>query len=225
MPAPRAYTNTAAQQVIEEYNMMTRAAYSTKETAEKKKLKADLIKMAQAQDESGFEEMASQAVSEGKLTRQQVKTIISESQQPPGTHRFTSLPLEWAIRAWEKATPQEKTEWQPYFLKKIMGSKPEILVNLREPLVRTLEEMGLPEAAQTISDLTVPERGAKFDLSALGIPKPAPQTAEMASVDAALSRAIEEHTAQMGEIAKPRKSTIVLPSARKKKEPYKSLGF
>ena len=70
MPAARAYTTTDAQELIDRYNQLTRAAVTTKETQEQKKLKTDLRQLAANEDTTGFDEMASQAISEGNMTRQ-----------------------------------------------------------------------------------------------------------------------------------------------------------
>ncbi len=54
-PVPRQYSNTPAQNVIDEYNQMMRATTTTKETAALKTLKSDLMKLARDQDEAGIQ--------------------------------------------------------------------------------------------------------------------------------------------------------------------------
>jgi hypothetical protein len=167
-PMPRTYTNTPAQNVIDEYNQMMRASMTTKGAAELKTLKSDLMKLARDQDEAGFKEATDAAVSEGKITRQQVKEIVAESQAPPGMSRFTRLPLEWAVRAWGQASDYEKEQWQPYFLKKVMAEKPENLIKNRDAVVETLTDMGLTEAADAVTNLTMPEETG-VDLTGMGL--------------------------------------------------------
>ena len=223
MPAPRAYTSTPAQKVIDEYNLMMRSAYSTKQGAELKSLKSDLRKMARDQDEPGFQEMASQAVREGKITRQQVKEIIGESQAPPGMARFTRLPLEWATRVFDVASDQEKEQWVPYYLKKVMSEKPENLIKNREAVVATLQEMGFDKAADAVANLVMPEEPfADTDLTDLGLMKPTPEMSAMPEVDNAISEALGLMTAP-----KTKKTSLRLPglTPRAKKKPFGVLGI
>jgi hypothetical protein len=213
---------------MDEYNQISRPATTTKETIALKKVKADLMELARDQDIAGFEEAASQAVSEGRITGQQVKAIIKESQIPPGLTRFSRLPLEWKLRTWEAGNEAEKEAWQPYFLKAIMAEKPENLIKLREPVVAALESMG-PEfanAAQKVNDLTIPEKGTRFDLAGLGIVPESPQMGGMSEVAAAISQALGEKVDKLG-MEKGRKSPLSLPrlSFKEKNNPYKILGI
>ena len=218
-PVPREVANTPAQNVIDEYNQMMRASMTTKETAEKKTLKSDLMKMARDQDEAGFEEAAGAAVSEGKLTRQQVKEIVTESQAPPNMGRFIRLPLEWSLRAWDAASDYEQEQWKPYLLKKVMAEKPESLIRLREPVTAALRDLGLDEAADAVAGLTMPE-GVGVDLAGLGIQKEAPEMSAMGAVDTAIAEALE---AKLADKTKPKKPTAKLP--KEKKRPYAALGM
>ena len=222
-PVPRETANTPAQNVIDEYNQLMRASTTTKESAETKKLKGDLIKMARDQDETGFQEAASQAVSEGKITRQQVKEIVGESQAPPNMSRFTRLPLEWATRAFDAGSDYEKEQWKPYYLKKVMAEKPENLIKHREPVVAALREMGLDEAADAVDNLVMPEEPlGGIDLAGLGFVKPAPEMGGMVEVDAAITAALEQNLAGKSK----RVSAMVRPpSTREKKKPYNVLGL
>jgi hypothetical protein len=220
-PVPRELANTPAQNVIDEYNQMMRATTTTKETAEKKTLKGDLLKMARNQDESGFQEAAGQAVSEGKITRQQVKEIVEESQAPPGMKRFIKLPLEWAVRAWGEASDFEKQQWQPYFLKKVMSEKPENLIKMRDEVAGAMDEMGLSSAADAVRSLTMPE-GVGVDLSGLGMVGAAPEMGGMEAVDSAIAAALGS---KFEAKAKPISSLARPPSTREKKRPYGVLGL
>ena len=219
---PREYTNTPALQIIDEYNQLTRATTTTKETAAMKEAKANLTKLARAGDEDGFQDAAEKAVDEGKLTRQQVKEIVKESQQPPGVSRFTKLPLEWALRVWDAASDYEKERWKPYFLKKIMGEKPETLIKHREETAGALEGMGLKDAADTVRDLTMPKESTQFDLSNLGQLMQNPELADTDVLDLALTGAIEKKLA-------PKQSKTSIPrvrvSTKEKKKPYGVLGL
>lgn len=224
MPAPRAYTSSPAAQVIEEYNTMMRSAYSTKETAAAKELKRDLRKLAKDQDESGFLDAATKAVEEGRITRQQVKEIINESQAPPGMARFTRMPLEWKVRAWDAATEAEQEQWKPYFLKSIGNEKPENLIKNREPVVEALRKMGADTAADAIANLQMPEGplGA-LDLTGLGIQKEPPQMSGMKEVDDAIAEVLGK------KFEDKKKKGFGLPrlslTTRKKQNQYEALGF
>ena len=220
-PVPRETANTSAQNVIDEYNQIMRASTTTKESAEKKTLKSNLMKMARDQDEAGFKEATDQAVSEGNLTRQQVKEIKDESQMPPGISRFTRLPLEWALRTWDKASDYEKEQWQPYFLKKVMAEKPENLIKNRDDVVEALTDMGLTEAADAITSLTMPEETG-VDLTGLGLVKPAPEISGMEAVDAAIAAGLE---AKLQGKVKRVSAMVRPPSTREKKKPYDALGL
>lgn len=219
---PRLYSNTAAMNVIDEYNKQNRATMTSKEAAAEKRLKTELRGFAKAGDESGFKEAAATAISEGSLTRQQVKGIVDESQAPPGLGRFIALPVEWQVRVWNKANATEKEVWQPYLLKKVMAAKPEILIRSRETLVPVMQEMGLDDVADAIRDLTITEKGRRIDLTAMGIRKPEPVMAGMDQVDTVLAKAIKEHAEKMGE-EKVKKPSLTL--AKEKKRPYSVLGI
>jgi hypothetical protein len=220
-PVPRETANTPAQNVIDEYNQIMRASTTTKESAEKKTLKSDLMKLARNQDEAGFKEATDAAVSEGKITRQQVKEIVAESQAPPAMGRFIRLPLEWAVRAWGEASDYEKDQWQPYFLKKVMAEKPENLIKNRDAVVETLNDMGLSEAADAVTNLTMPEETG-VDLTGLGLLKPAPEMSGMEAVDAAIAASLK--TKLEGKV-KRASTSVRLPSTRTKKRPYEVLGI
>lgn len=220
-PMPRTYTNTPAQNVIDEYNQMMRASMTTKGAAELKTLKSDLMKLARDQDEAGFKEATDAAVSEGKITRQQVKEIVAESQAPPGMSRFTRLPLEWAVRAWGQASDYEKEQWQPYFLKKVMAEKPENLIKNRDAVVETLTDMGLTEAADAVTNLTMPEETG-VDLTGMGLLKPAPEMSGMEAVDAAIAAGLET---KLEPKTKRASAMVRPPSLREKKKPFGVLGL
>ena len=197
-PVPREIANTPAQNEIDKYNQLMRAATTTKESKEQKDLKGNLMTMAREQDTAGFEEAAGQAVTEGKITRQQVQEIVKESQQPPAMSRFTRLPLEWKLKTWDKASDYEKEQWRPYFLEAIKSEKLENLIKLRDPVVAALQDLGLNKAADAVQNLTMPEKGKEFDLTGLGITKPAPEMSGMEAVDAALSQGLGEKLAKIG---------------------------
>ena len=222
-PVPREYSNSPAGNIIDEYNKLNRATTTTKESAETKRLKADLMKLAKNQDESGFEEAAGQAVEAGKITRQQVKEIVAESQVPPGVSRFTRLPLEWATRAYDAGSDYEKEQWKPYFLKKVMSEKPENLIKNREAVVDTLKEMGLDEAADAVANLVMPEEPvAGIDLAGLGIQKAAPEMGGMEGVDTAIVQALDQNLKGK---EKPTRVSMRSPSIREKKSKFDILGL
>jgi hypothetical protein len=225
MPAPRAYTSSPAQKVIDEYNLMTRSAYSTKDTAEKKKLKADLMKMARDEDQAGFDDLAAESIADGKITRQQVQEVVKESQIPDGLTRFTKLPLEWAMRAFEAGSDYEKEQWQPYILKKVMTEKPENLVKLREPLAALLQGMGLTDLAEQIGELSIPEKGTRVDTTGLGILKEAHTMGEPGAIEGALEKSLSDRLAKLEGDKGKRSPVNPVARTKEKKNPYKVLGF
>lgn len=194
---PRMYSNTDAMNVIDEYNKMNRATMSTQQAEEERRLKGELRKLAQAQDEAGFQEAARVAMEEGKLTRQQIKTVVDESQAPPGLGRFVALPVEWQVRAWKEASDKEKEIWQPYFLKKVRTAKTEILIRHRDILVPVLREMGLEEVANEIQDLKITEKAARFDLALMGIRRPAPEL-DIDTADIAIAKEVAAQEEKLG---------------------------
>jgi hypothetical protein len=213
---PRLYSNTPAMNVIDEYNKQNRATMTSKQSAEARVLKEELRNLASAQDEAGFKEASKAAIEAGNLTRQQVKTIIDESQAPtPGLGRFVALPLEWQVRALREASDKEKTAWGPYFLKKVMSAKPEILIRSRDPLVAMLREMGLDAAADKIESMTITEKGSRFDLARLGVKRAAPASGDLERVDNIVAGSIQGQLEKLG-----------TESPKKRKEnPYKVLGL
>jgi len=224
-PVPRQYSNTPAQNIIDEYNKLTRATTTTKESAEKKKLKADLMKMARDEDQAGFDDLAAESIADGKITRQQVQEVVKESQIPAGLTRFTKLPLEWAMRAFEAGSDYEKEQWQPYILKKVMTEKPENLVKLREPLVALLKDMGLNDLADQIGELTIPEKGTRVDTTGLGILKEAPTMGEPGAIEGALEKSLSDRLAKLEGDKGKRSPVNPVARTKEKKNPYKVLGF
>jgi hypothetical protein len=207
-PVPREIANTPAQNVIDEYKQLMRASTTTKESAETKKLRGDLTKMARDEDSEGFEEAATQAVSEGKLTRQQVKEIVEESQVPAGQARFYRLPLEWMARTMEQASDYERQQWTPLMQRKIANAKPEMLIRNRDALVPLLRELDMDKVADTIQDMQMPEEPlAGQDLTGLGILRPATETPGMDEVNEAISADIEKNLEKVGQPGKTRKKT------------------
>jgi hypothetical protein len=224
-PNPRQYSNTEAQNIIDEYNQMARATTTTKESAALTGLKKDLRKLAKAGDESGFQVAAQEAMQSGQITKQQVQELIDESQLPPGLNRFVRLPIEWAMRAFDQATPAEKEIWTPYMLKKIMGEKPERIVKYKDHIAETLASLGLADAAQKVLEFSIPEERGQFpDLAALGVAKPVPEMGELGDIDLAIGNAIERNL-----LGKEKKTSFTLrtpnPMKKKKKNPYELLGL
>lgn len=195
MPAPRAYTNTKLDDVVDEYNRLNRASVTTKETSALKSLKSDLMKLARDGDQEGFREKAQAAIQSGQLTRQQAKQIAGDSQVPPGMRRFYQMPIEWMTRAMEAGSDYEKEKFLPYVLKKITGAKPELLIRSRDSLVPMLQELGLDDVAQAVQNLSINEADMPMDLANLGVLKPQPQLGNMAEVD----RTIADYLANLGE--------------------------
>jgi hypothetical protein len=214
---PRAYSNTAAMNVIDEYNKQNRATMTSKQVAEEKLLKRELRELAQQGDVEGFKEKAKEAMTAGDLSRQQIKTIVAESQAPAGLGRFVALPVEWQIRAWKEATEKERGLWQPYFLKKIASANPEILIRNREALDPVLREMGADKVADLIHDLKLTEKATKFNnLAALGIQRPTREMQDIDTVDVAMVRLIQKENDRLGREPLNR---------REKKNPYNFLGI
>jgi hypothetical protein len=154
--------------------------------------------LAKDEDTAGFQEAAEAALTEGTLTRQQIKTIVAESQAPPGLGRFVALPVEWQVRAWAKATDAEKEAWQPYFVKKVMSAKPEILIRNRDILDPTLREMGLDDAADAIQNLKISDKAGAFKLAGLGVRQPTGEMGDIDTVDIAMAREIMAQEAKLG---------------------------
>jgi hypothetical protein len=223
---PRVFSNTPAMNVMDEYNQMNRAAVTSKQAGEEKQLKGELRKLAGNGDVDGFRQAAAEAMNKGKLTQQQIKGIVDESQEPtPGLGRFKALPIEWQLRAWDKASEAEKEAWKPTFLKKVMAAKPEILIRNRDALVPVLKDLGFSDAAEKVLAATIPEKAAtKLDLSVLGIRKPAGTMGDTATVDNALSEAIQSHLDKL-EGEKPTPKGFGFRHKKKKESPFKVLGF
>ena len=113
--------------------------------------------------------------------------------------------MEWQVRAWAKATEQEKALWQPYFLKKMQTAKPEILIRNRDILAPVLREMGLDYTADTIQNLKISDKAATFKLTGLGIRKPTGEMADIDTVDLAMAKQIAAQEAKLGTEPKARK--------------------
>lgn len=212
---PRLYSNSDAMNELDIYNKMNRASITSKEAEAEKELKGNLRKLAKAGDGEGFAEAAKAAVSDGILTRNQVNTVVTESQMPPGLGRFAAAPLQWQLRALAVATDAEKQAWTPLLLKKVASSSPEIKIRNRDALLPVLREMGLDGTADALENLAVSEKGSTFKLAGLGIRRPAGEMADTDTVNAALVNAITAQEAKLGTEAK----------ARAKKNKYSFLGI
>jgi hypothetical protein len=212
---PRLYSNTDAMNVLDTYQKQNRASITTKEAEAEKELKGELRKLAKAQDEDGFAEVARAAVSDGTLTRNQVKAVIAESKAPPGIGRFDAAPLQWQLRALEVATEAEKQAWTPLLLKKVMSSSSEIKIRNRDALLPVLREMGLDPVADSLENLAVSEKGSTFKLAGIGVRQP---TGEMADMDAVSAAMVREINAQAGKLGTETK-------AKAKKNKYSFLGI
>jgi hypothetical protein len=212
---PRLYSNTESMNILDSYNSMNRASMTSKQTGVEKELKKELRKLAAAKDEDGFAEAAKAAVSEGTLTRNQIKTIITESQLPTGISRFAVVPLQWQIRALAVATEAEKQAWTPLLLKKVATSSPEIKIRNRDALVPLLREMGLDGTADTLENLAISEKATTFKLAGLGVRQPAGEIADIDTVDLAMAREIAAQEAKLG----------TEKTAKAKKNKYSFLGI
>jgi len=203
---PRLYSNSEAMNVLDDYNKMNRATMTSKQTAEEKRLKGDLRKLAKAEDAEGFAEAAREAMESGNLTRTQIKTIVTESQAPPGIGRFIAAPLQWQIRVLAVATENEKKAWTPFFLKKVITSSPEIKIRNRDALVPMLRGMGLNDAADGIEKLEISAKASTFKLAGLGVRKPAGEDVDLDAADYAMVKELNAQEARLGtERAKKRR--------------------
>ena len=104
-----------------------------------------------------------------------------------------------------------------------MAEKPENLIKNREPVVATLREMGLDEAADAVDNLVMPQEPlGGIDITGLGLVKPAPEMAGMEEVDAAIATALEQNLT-----GKPKRASAMVrpPSTREKKKPYNVIGL
>ena len=222
-PVPREYANSPAQNVIDSYNQMMRATTTTKESAALKSLKRDLTQLAKDQDTAGFEERASQAVEAGEITRQAVKEIVKESQEPAGLSRFTSLPIEWAARAFKAGSDYERSLWLPSFLKKIGTAKAENLIRNRDALTSLMDELGYPEIATSINNLEISEQGSRVDTTGLGVKKSEREMAGMEELDRSIADAIGKQAEGMGTEKRKRNAFGGLPSLTRKTSDRKRL--
>jgi hypothetical protein len=212
-PVPREIANTPAMGVMDHYNELMRASTTTKEGAELKRLKADLMKLARAGDEAGFLDMANTAREEGRITQRQIEEVAKESQEPAGLSRFRRLPLEWKLRTLAVASDFEKEQWLPYFLKSIITEseqRPENLVKNRELLMNALDALGFPESAAFVQALEIPEEGGRRPLGELGIPRPAPEIPDLERADTEVARAMAANLAKL--TGEPRRRRGPLPS-------------
>jgi hypothetical protein len=198
MPATRAYTATDAQQVMDEYNKLNRPEMTTKQVQEEKRLKKELRELAVDEDKAGFQDVAREAVEKGTLTKNQIKAVIEASQVAPGLGRFVALPVEWMVKAWKAATPEEKEVWGPAFLKKVAASSLEIKIRNRNALIPILREMDLDPYADALENLAISEKGSTFKLAGLGVRKPVGEMADMDTVSTGLLKELSAQEAKLG---------------------------
>jgi hypothetical protein len=177
-PVTREFSNTPALQIIDQYNEMMRGQMTTREGAEVKRMKADLMKLARSGDEQGFMNLAEPAIEAGKLTRQQVKDIVKDSQEPAGVSRFRKMPLEWKLRAFNVATPFEQQQWLPGLLKSLRTEKPEHIIGNREALIKTFRQLGMEESADLVRDLRIPGDREMPELEGFGERREPPEIPE-----------------------------------------------
>lgn len=125
MPATRAYTQTALDEVMNRYNkvQITR----TPEKAEEVKIRRE----AQSLVRQGKSDKAIQKVREAvKGKKVDIDTAVKwleEGAEPAKEVQFKRLPLEWEAKALLKATPEEEKMLMPLLVDKIDTAKPEAL--------------------------------------------------------------------------------------------------
>jgi hypothetical protein len=105
-PVSRQYTNTPAQQMIDEILQLKRGT-STKAEADKGHIKAELYNMAHT-DIAGFNKGLREAVDAGKLSAEEAKQMVKNASAHPMANHLKSLSLEQAIGVWNVASDTER---------------------------------------------------------------------------------------------------------------------
>ena len=137
MPATRAYTMTALDEVMSRYNktQITR----TPEKAEETKLRRETQALLRQGKEKQAIERLQEAIKSKKVDFDTADKWMEEAEVPAKESQFKRLPLEWEAKALLKANPEEYELLLPIMLEKI-GRAKDADYEKAEPLIDQLIE-------------------------------------------------------------------------------------
>jgi len=113
MPAPAAYTMSAAEKVMSQYHQANPQRSPSKEEFELNKIKKDIVNlMRQGKTQEAFEKLEVQ-VEKKKLDPEKVDRWLGKAVMPYSAADFKGLPNAWKLKVFEKANPQEREMFLP----------------------------------------------------------------------------------------------------------------
>ena len=170
-PAPKAFSNTDAANVIDRYYGVAIARTLTPKQVRIHDMKMELMDELREGNKGTFKTLSQEYMKTGQLTRNQVKEVIRQAAKPSLVARFERMPLDWELKAWEVASPDERKAWEPILAKKVAGAQTETLLNVKEKLLPVLREIGMPATASKLKGLKVAEGTGGELLEKAGLPR------------------------------------------------------
>jgi hypothetical protein len=95
----------------------------TKTEAEKSDLRRDMVSALREGATIEFKEAATKAVEAKLIDIKGLTEVIADARKGPIAHSFQQLPLEWALKTYQLANPDERKIMGPILIKK-MGNTP-----------------------------------------------------------------------------------------------------
>lgn len=124
-PRSREYSNTPAQQMMDEELQRQAPAIRTQEQAEASKQRKEILQKGR-EDPFSLPVTVRQSVQEKQLTKQQAKNLMVSAKQPPMVATYHNIKnLEAAIRIFRAGSEEEKKLLAPELARKIAHSHPE----------------------------------------------------------------------------------------------------
>jgi N12 class adenine-specific DNA methylase/GGDEF domain-containing protein len=111
-PAPQTFDMTAAERMAQEINR-TKIPERTPSEADEHDAKRQAIAPVREALRNGNRSALYQAVAEGKITRKQAMSLLTESRRPPLVNAIEGFTLEQAQKVYNVATPEEKKLLDP----------------------------------------------------------------------------------------------------------------
>lgn len=220
-PAPKAFSNTEAANVIDRYYGVAIARTLTPKQVKVHDMKMELMDLLREGNKAEFKKSSQEYLKSGQLTHNQVKEVIKQSSKPSLVTRFERMPLDWELKALEVANPQERKAWEPILMKKVANAQVETIVGLKDRLVPALKDMGAAAMADRVKRMKVPESANRDLIEKAGLPAGIAPALRKREADIAIAGLLDKKIA-------PKEEKFIAPSIRTeetKKERLRSVGL
>lgn len=137
---PREYTNTTAQNRIDELLRAKLPHVRTKQQAEMGRLISELKELGWAGNRGDMERGIRDAQSKGLISREQANRIRKDVIQDKAEVQFGKLDLEGMLEVFALGSPDEKTVWRPVLFRRIRNAKPHTKQKLLDQIQEALRQ-------------------------------------------------------------------------------------